>query len=122
MRPEIAYKFCPVCGGNFSKTSETSMKCDTCNYPYYVNPKTGVTIILINDNNEMLLTRRAFDPYKDFLDTPGGFVEVHETAEEALVREIREEIGYELVEFEYFGSYSEEYLYKGVIVDVLSNA
>lgn len=42
---------------------------------------------------EILATQRGYGDYKDWWEFPGGKIEAGETAEEALVREIKEELG-----------------------------
>lgn len=49
-------------------------------------------IFFVNDNNEVLLAVRGIEPNKGMLDTPGGFIEEKENAEESLEREIKEEL------------------------------
>lgn len=44
-----------------------------------------------NREGEILVARRAKDPAKNSLDLPGGFIDMYETAEEAVCREIKEE-------------------------------
>ena len=43
----------------------------------------------------ILLARRNTEPYKGFWSLPGGHIEHNETAEQAVIREIKEEIGLE---------------------------
>lgn len=81
-----------------------------------------VGIILTNKSREILLIRRENRP-----DIPapgkwtlvGGHVEVHESSEEALVREVEEEIGLRVHSYERFGEFHDEearrYVYIGRI-------
>jgi 8-oxo-dGTP pyrophosphatase MutT (NUDIX family) len=45
---------------------------------------------------------------------PGGFVDRFETAEEALIREIREELNLQISDLQYIGSASNRYPYKEI--------
>jgi 8-oxo-dGTP diphosphatase len=56
----------------------------------YHNPKPCVGILLLK-GNEVLLGIRGVEPFKGFLDIPGGFVEPGEHPADAAVREFREE-------------------------------
>lgn len=57
---------------------------------------------------------RVRDPGRGLLDLPGGFVDAGETAEQALRREVHEELGMELPPVRYLGSFANIYPYKGV--------
>lgn len=50
------------------------------------------------------------------LDLPGGFVEPMESAEAAVVREIKEELGILVTNAAYLGSFPNEYIYSGFSV------
>ncbi|MGP8159273.1 MAG: NUDIX domain-containing protein [Thermoplasmata archaeon] len=58
----------------------------------YENPALTVDAVWIR-SGKVLLVRRGKPPFRGFWAFPGGFVELHETVEEALVRELREETG-----------------------------
>ena len=62
-------------------------------------------VLLFNENNEVLLEERADDGYFDF---PGGGIDLKETAEEAAIRELKEETGLIALELEFFKLYSGE--------------
>ena len=54
------------------------------------NVKVVAAIIL--DNNKIFATQRGYGEFKDGWEFPGGKIEEGETPEEALVREISEEL------------------------------
>jgi len=65
-------------------------------------------IIFENDKGEILLYRRDNKPgipFPQHWDLFGGHVEDSETPEEALVREVKEEMNYDLKDFKFFRRY-----------------
>ena len=59
---------------------------------YPTSPVAGVAAVIFR-GSEVLLVRRGNQPSKGKLGIPGGVVELGETAEEAVVREVKEETG-----------------------------
>lgn len=54
----------------------------------------GLTIdAVIEEQGKILLIKRGAEPFKDFWALPGGYVDWDETVEEAVAREVSEEIG-----------------------------
>lgn len=115
MDPEFAFKYCLRCGTEVDARDRV-LDCAACGYTYYLNPFTAVNGLLVNDKSQLLLTKRARDPHKDTWDIPGGFMEVEETLEEGLQRELKEELGIDTnqAEYKYFCSSYDRYLFKGV--------
>ena len=64
--------------------------CTTCGFVHYVNPKV-VTGSIVRHDGKILLCRRAIEPRLGFWTLPAGFMEVGETAEQAAMREAKEE-------------------------------
>ena len=77
---------------------------------------------LVFVDGKLLLVRRGREPSKGMLDLPGGFVDLGESAEAALAREIKEELNIAVKDIEYFGSFANTYLYKDVEYQVLDVA
>lgn len=55
-----------------------------------------VVAAIIRRGEEIFATQRGYGDYKDWWEFPGGKIEPGETSEEALVREIREELATEI--------------------------
>ena len=55
-----------------------------------------VVAAVIRNGNKIFATQRGYGPYKDGWEFPGGKIEPGETPEQALVREIREELDTEI--------------------------
>lgn len=87
---------------------------------YKATPATA--ICLVNEKGQVLLGTRGIEPNKGMLDMPGGFCEVGESCEEALVRELREELGLEPGDYtapQFLCTGIDHYPYEGEIHDVM---
>lgn len=115
-----AFKYCPVCGSaHFEVHNFKSKKCRDCGFTYYANPCSATAAFIVNDNDEMLVVRRAKEPAKGTLDLPGGFVDMGETVEEGMIREIKEETGLDITNIQYLFSSPNVYVYSGMGVHTL---
>lgn len=113
--PARVFQHCPRCGADgFAPQGEDRFRCGGCGFPYYINAAGAVAALLENEAGELLLAVRAREPYRGMLDLPGGFVDLGETAEAALAREVREELGLEVVEAEYLFSRPNRYPFEGL--------
>ncbi|WP_319380399.1 NUDIX domain-containing protein [Thiomicrorhabdus sp.] len=108
-------QFCPSCGCHgLSVEDGKHWRCQNCGFQYFHNVASAVAGILVC-GNEILLTRRKFDPGKGMLDLPGGFVDYGESLEEAMARECEEEIGLTQLNWQYLFSFPNQYLYAEVL-------
>ena len=64
--------------------------CDSCGFIHYVNPRIVVGALCLWEE-KILLCRRAIEPRLRLWTLPAGYLELHETTEEAARRETREE-------------------------------
>lgn len=65
----------------------------------------GAYALIIKDE-QILLIKKCGGPYDGKLDLPGGTIEFCEKPEEALVRELNEEVGIEIKDYELFDANS----------------
>ncbi len=121
--PLHVIRFCPRCGSaEFPAVSNRSFKCKKCGFHFFVNAAAAVAALIANENGQLLLTRRKIDPDAGKLDLPGGFADPGEMAEDALKRELWEELGLEVREMEYVGSRPNDYVFSGISVFTLDFA
>jgi len=109
------FNYCPACGSDdiyFSDMKKAG--CRACSFIYYHNVAAAVGAVLEYDN-KIVLIKRAKEPGKGKLDMPGGFVDPMESAEEALRREIEEELKIGVGKLKYLGSYPNVYKYESVL-------
>ena len=94
--PEIAsYKYCPQCGGRLEKRllkpgEPRRLVCTACGYIFYLDPKLSVIAVIPLDEG-VVMVRRGIEPGYGLWVVPGGFVDLGEVVEDALVRETQEE-------------------------------
>lgn len=119
MEVNESFKHCPRCKGQFTKKT-SYLQCNNCGLYFYINPKPCTSTVLTNQKAEILLVERSVDPGKGLWDFPGGFVEEGESFEENATREINEELGIEVTEFNYVRSATEPYLFQNVIYPTLT--
>ena len=114
------FLYCCQCGGPKLRTvSNREFECEACGFKHFINPTVAVAAILANKDGEILLIRRAKNPGLGQLSLPGGFVDPGETGEEAIAREVLEEVSLTVSNFNYLASFPNEYSYQGVIYPVL---
>ena len=124
--PSALFRHCPRCAA--ARTTEgdaVRFVCDACGFVYYYNVAVSAAVVIANLQGELLLVRRAREPGKDKLAFPGGFIDRGETAENAAMREVREECGVRLDQVAFLLSFPNLYSYREVeypVVDLFFTA
>jgi NAD+ diphosphatase len=119
-RQQDTYKYCTNCRTELIDNDHFK-ECPHCQKQYFFNAKPTVALVLSNSKDEILLTKRAHDPFKGWWDVPGGFVEPGETLERAVQRELKEETGLSVSDIKYICSLPEDYNFRGEIIPVVAS-
>ena len=120
MHPLALFKYCPKCGSaHFLENNEKSKRCLDCGFVYYFNPSAATVAFILNQKEELLVCRRGKEPAKGTFDLSGGFLDMYETGEQGIAREVLEETGLEVTETNYLFSIPNTYLYSGFLVHTL---
>lgn len=113
MKP-VSLKYCPQCGSiGYQYRERKFWYCPVCLFTYFHNVATSSSVI-VEVNGSVLMLVRNHEPGRGMLTLPGGFVDPDERAEDAAIRECREETGLEAGALSFVGSWPNEYAYKNV--------
>lgn len=104
----MKFKYCPKCAGELAIV-DGHPKCQSCGFIFFQNSKPTSSALILNDRNEVLLLKRAIEPYFGKWDIPGGFLEESEDPIDCLKRESREEMGIEIIPGEVIAIYVDRY-------------
>ncbi len=113
------YAFCPRCGAKHDEVGQTPFRCTQCEFTQFFGPVAAVGGLIVDDQNRLLLVRRARDPGKGKWGLPGGFVDRGETIEQALRREVTEETNLQLASMKFLFTSPNRYDYRGVVSSVI---
>lgn len=96
---------CSCCGAPLEKVLETTeKKCLQCQLSFFPKLSPAV-LVLIQRGKEILLGRGSQHP-PEMYTVLAGFIDLGESAEQTVHREVREEVGLEVTNLKYFGSQS----------------
>lgn len=89
------------------------LDCASCDFELYLNVAATASLVF-KCRDQILMTLRGREPAKGKFDFPGGFVEAGESLEQALEREIMEELTFQAKGFRYFTSNANRYPYRDI--------
>ncbi len=104
----MRFKFCPRCGEKLVKKEIGDEGlipyCESCKVPLWDMFTTSVICVVINEFKEVALIRQGYVSAESYV-CVAGIMKLGESAEETAVREIKEEVGLEVRELSYLGTY-----------------
>ncbi|MBL4680365.1 MAG: NAD(+) diphosphatase [Pseudomonadales bacterium] len=99
------HKFCGQCGKpTDDSNADRSLSCASCSNLFY--PRLSPSIIVLVTRGEEILLAKNVNARGNFYSTLAGFIEPGESIEEAVHREVYEEVGIKIKQLEYFNSQS----------------
>jgi NAD+ diphosphatase len=97
------HRYCGRCGSQTELTEGgRATLCGACSHRVY--PRVSPCVIVLVSKGDQLLLAAAAGFKKRFYSTLAGFMEPGETCEQAVAREVREEVGIEVGNIRYFSS------------------
>lgn len=104
------FKYCPVCGGKLAQQFVHGLErgvCQACGRINFENPIVGAAAIIKDEQGRILLVKRSADTtYPGLWCIPCGYVEYDEDIRAAIVREVKEETGLDIICGEVFDVHS----------------
>lgn len=107
----MRFVYCPYCGKKLIKKEigdEGRIPfCEKCNIPLWDMFTTSIIAAVVNEEREIALLRQNYVSAASCV-CVAGVMKPGESAEDAVIREVREEIGQKVERLEYIGSYPYE--------------
>ena len=104
----MRYTYCPHCGERLGEKElgDEGMVpwCGRCERPVWEAFTTAVIAAVVNEDNEVALLRQGYISAETYV-CVSGIMKPGESAEDAMVREIGEELGLAVKELRYMGSW-----------------
>lgn len=104
----MRYKFCPECGKKLidkqAGDDGAVPYCTDCQLYWFDSFASCIIVMVVNEYHEIAMLHQAYisDEYETFV---AGFITPGETAEQAAVREVKEELGLDVEHIEYAGTH-----------------
>lgn len=97
-------RYCGSCGiPTQLDLKERALRCPHCGNVIYPKLSPAVIVGVLNQNNQILLTKYAHSPYRNYA-LVAGYAEIGETIEETVKREVMEETGLQVTNIRYYKS------------------
>lgn len=107
----MRYTYCPHCGGKLIKKEIGDEGlipfCETCSIPLWDSFTTCIITAVVNEQREVALIKQSYLTSASYV-CVAGHMKIGESAEETVVREVKEELGLDVEELEFVHSYPYE--------------
>lgn len=99
-----SYRFCSKCGAKLERKAggERAMRCEACGVDYF--PRINPAVIMGVEYGDSILLAERRGRNGSFFSVLAGFVEPGETLEDAVAREVLEEVGIKVADIKYLKS------------------
>ncbi len=102
------FTYCPYCGtelvGKEIGDEGIIPYCEKCSIPLWDMFTTSVIAAVVNEYREVALLRQSYISTTKYV-CVAGIMKIGETAEDAVIREVKEEIGQDVEKLEFISSY-----------------
>ena len=112
-----------MCGAKYIEGKTQPWECSECGNLRFDNSVPCAEIALFSEDGKILLAKRGREPNKGKYDLPGGFVIFAESMEDALIREIDEELSLKPSDYEkplYCTSWTHDYPFSNEVLNTLT--
>lgn len=100
---DLNSQFCGRCSHPLSKSiNSVEKKCERCHSSIFPKMSPAVMVLIYREKEILLARSHHFKP--GMFSAVAGFVELGETAEMTAIREVKEELGVNISDLEYFGT------------------
>mgnify|MGYP006074311509 CR=1 FL=1 len=100
-----SHRFCGSCGAQtVHHGSERALVCDNCSLHFF--PRISPCVIMLVTKGDKMLLAQSSRNKSNYYSCLAGFIEIGETAEETVHREVEEEVGLQIKNLRYISSQS----------------
>ena len=107
----MRFTYCPHCGSKLGKKEigDEGMIpfCESCNIPLWDMFTTSIIAAVVNEYDEVALLRQSYVSSANYV-CVAGIMKIGESAEETVIREVKEEIGQDVEALQFISSYPYE--------------
>ena len=107
----MRFTYCPHCGEKLTKKEIGDEGlipfCETCSIPLWDMFTTCIITAVVNEENEVALIKQSYLTTQTYV-CVAGHMKIGESAEETVIREVKEEIGLDVESLEFVQTYPYE--------------
>lgn len=105
------FKYCPHCGNKLIKKEIGDEGfipfCENCDIPLWDMFTTSIIAAVVNEQNEVALLRQNYVSTSSYV-CVAGIMKIGESAEDTVIREVKEELGLDVIDLKFIRSYPYE--------------